>query len=182
MPRIPMLKPEEMDAEQRRVHDATLKATGRAGNGPSLAYVHAPELWEATNAVSAYFENRSSLSPAQIRIAALVTMRHWNADFPWAAQARMGLQAGLDAAAIDAINAKKKPALKSKEDEAVYAVAKEVIETGTLSDASFASAKSALGLRRLVDAAGVVAHFCGTAMMANLAGAQAPADAPSKLK
>jgi hypothetical protein len=57
-----------------------------------------------------------------------------------------------------------------------------MVETGNLSDATFTSAQSALGTRRLVDAVGLVGQFCKTAFMANLGGAVAPADAPSKLK
>ena len=182
MPRLPLLKREEMDAEQGRVYDNVLKTTGRVSGGPSIAYAYAPDLWETSNLASAYFDNRSSLSPAQLRIAALVTVRHWNSDFPWAAQARMALSAGVDAAAVEAINARQTPKLASKEDEAVYKVAKEMVETGNLSDSSFNAARGVLGERKLVDAVAAVGQFCKTAFMANLGGATAPADAPSKLK
>ena len=182
MSRIPLLKPEEMDSEQRRVYDHTLKTTGRAAGGPSIAYAYAPNLWEANNAVSAYFESKSTLSPVQLRIAALVTVRKWNSDFPWAAQARFALQGGLDASVVDAINNRERPSLANIEDQAIHDVAREMIDTGTLSDASFTAARDILGTRKLVDTVGAVGQFCKTAMMANLAGATAPADAPSKLK
>jgi len=73
MSRIPTLKPEQMDAEQRRVYEETLAKTGRASGGPSTGYAYAPLLWERNNAISAYLETKSSLSPAQLRIGALVT-------------------------------------------------------------------------------------------------------------
>lgn len=182
MSRIPLLKPEAMDAEQRRVYDETLAKTGRASGGPSIGYAYAPGLWEANNAVSAYLESKSSLSPAQLRIAALVTVRKWNSDFPWAAQARMGLAAGIDPKAVEAMNAKQKASFADADDQAVHDVARELIESGTLGDASFAAASAKLGTRRLVDLVGCVGQFTKTAMMANVAGAVAPADAPSKLK
>jgi 4-carboxymuconolactone decarboxylase len=182
MPRLPVLKREEMDAEQARVYDGVVKTTGRAGGGPSIAYAYAPGLWEAVNHVSAYFDHHSSLSPQQVRMIALVTVRHWNSAFPWAAQARFALQAGVPSEVVEAINAKQTPKLASKEDETLYGIAKEVLASGTLSDATFKAAQAMLGNRKLVDAVGLTAQFTKTAFMANLGGAEAPADAPSKLK
>ena len=182
MSRIPLLKPEAMDAEQKRVYEDVLAKTGRASGGPSIAYAYVPGLWEANNSVSAYLENKSALTKQQIRIAALVTVRHWNSDFPWAAQARMALEAGVDPAAVDAINNRRKASFANAEDQAVHDVAKEMVETGTLAQGTFDAAMTALGNRRLIETVGAVGQFCKTAMVANLAGATAPADAPSKLK
>ena len=182
MSRIPLLKPEQMDSEQRRVYEETLAKTGRASGGPSTGYAYTPLLWERNNAISAYLETKSSLSAAQLRIGALVTVRHWNSAFPWVAQARMGLTAGLDPLAVDAINSRQRPSFANPEDQAVHDAARELVETGNLSDATFASAHAVLGTRKLVDVVGCVGHFTKTAMMANVVGAEAPADAPSKLK
>jgi 4-carboxymuconolactone decarboxylase len=182
MSRIPLLKPEAMTAEQRRVYDATVASTGRASGGPSIGYAYSPGLWEVTNAVSAYFENRSALSKAQLRLAAMVTVRKWNSEFPWAAQARMALASGIDAKVVDAINNRERPTLANAEDQAVHDVAREIIDTGTLSPASFEAAHKILGTTKIVDTVGAVGQFCKTALVANLAGATAPDDAPSKLK
>ncbi len=182
MSRIPLLPPEKMTAEQSRVYRDVLAKTGRASGGPSIAYAYVPELWEANNAVSAYFENQSALTKAQVRIAALVTARKWNSDFPWSAQARMALDSGVAAEAVDAINNRQPARFASPEDQAVHDVAREVVESGTLAPASFDAAMKTLGNRRLIETVGVVGQFCKTAMVANLAGATAPADAPSKLK
>ena len=182
MPRIPLLTPEQMDAEQRRVYEETLAKTGRASGGPSTGYAYAPLLWERNNAISAYLETNSSLSAAQLRIVALVTVRHWNSAFPWVAQARMGLTADIDPQAVEAINSRQRPNFANAGDQAVHDAARELVQTGTLSDPGFASAHAALGTRRLVDLVGCVGHFTKTAMMANIVGAEAPADAPSKLK
>lgn len=181
MSRIPLLKPEAMDAEQKRVYEDVLAKTGRASGGPSIAYAYVPGLWEANNSVSAYLENKSALTKAQIRIAALVTVRKWNSEFPWSAQARMALDSGIPKEAVDAINNRQRPTFASAEDQAVHDVAREVVETGTLAPASFDAAMKILGNRRVIETVGAVGQFCKTAMIANLAGATAPADAPSKL-
>ena len=181
MTRIPALARDEMDEEQKRVHDDTAAQTGRVGRGPAVGYAYAPGMWETNNAATDYFENRCSLTLLQLRLVALLAARHWNAAYPWAAQARMALEAGLDRAVVDAVNARRRPDLASPEDSAVHDAARELLETGTLGDAGFEAARDAIGYRRLADLVGVIGHFCKTAMMANVVGAEAPADAPSHL-
>ena len=180
MSRMPVLSRDEMDAEQQRVHDAILGTTGRVGRGPSIGYAYAPGLWENNNEASDYFDD-CSLTTAQCRICALVTARHWNAEYPWQAQARGALAAGVDGAAIEAINNRRTPSFGDADDQLVHDLAAQLIKTGTLDDAGFKAAEDQLGYRRIADLVGVVSHFCKTAMMANVAGAEAPADAPSTL-
>ncbi len=54
--------------------------------------------------------------------------------------------------------------------------------TGTLSDDGFNSAEAAFGHRRLLEIVGAIGHFCTTALMANVVGAEPAMDAPSHLR
>ena len=182
MTRIPALTRDEMDEEQKRVHDDTVAQTGRVGRGPAVGYAYAPGMWETNNSATDYFENRCSLTLPQLRLVAPLVARRWNAPYPWAAQARMALESGLHRSVVDAVNAREKPSFDSREDEVLHDAARELLETGTLGDAGFAAAEQTLGYRRLADLVGVIGHFCKTAMMANVVGAEAPADWPSHLR
>ncbi len=182
MSRIPVLERDQMDAEQRRVHDAiSATTTGRVGHGPAIGFAYSPSLWECHNATSAH-QAKCSLTPVQVRIVSLMTVRHWDAAYPWSAQARSALNAGVDPAVIEAINAGEQPDFADSVDEMVHAVARELLKTGTLGDALFKAAEATLGYRRLADVVGVIGHFSETAMMANVAGAEPPADAVSKIR
>ena len=182
MSRIPVLERDDMDAEQQRVHDAISETTtGRVGRGPAIGFAYSPGLWECHNASSAHQAN-CSLTPVQVRILSLMTVRHWNAAYPWSAQAASALRAGVEASVIEAINAGAQPDFTDSADKMVHAVAAELLETGTLGDDLFKAAESTIGYRRLADAVGVISHFSGTAMMASVAGAEPPADAASKIK
>ena len=181
MTRIPALARDEMDKHQQRVYDETAAATGRVGRGPAIGYAHAPGMWEISNAAAYYFENLCSLTPLQVRLVALLAARHWNAAYPWAAQARMVLEAGLDRSVVDAVNARQQPDLASHKDRVVHDAARELLETGTLGAAGFDAAREAIGHGGLADLVGVIGHFCKTAMMANVVGAEAPAESPSRL-
>jgi hypothetical protein len=170
-----------MDAQQQKVYDETLATTGRIGRGPSVGYAYAPGLWRVHNASSAHLLD-CSLTPAQVRIVSLMTVRHWNAAFPWSAQAAMALSAGVDRTTIEAINAGEQPKFTDSADEMVHTVARELLATGSLEDDVFKAAESTIGYQRLADVVGVIGHFSTTAMMANVVGAEAPKDAPSYLK
>ena len=141
MTRIPALTRDEMDEEQKRVHDDTLAQTGRVGRGPAVGYAYAPGMWETNNSATDYFENRCSLTLPQLRLVALLVARRWNAAYPWAAQARMALESGLDRSVVDAVNAREKPGFDSREDEVLHDAAQELLATGTLGDAGFAAAR-----------------------------------------
>ncbi len=181
MTRIPVLNREKMNAEQQRVHDSIVATTGRVGRGPSVGYAYSPGVWELHNASSAHLLD-CSLTPAQVRIVALMTVRHWNAAYPWSAQAATALAAGVDSAVVEAINADRQPEFTDRADEVVHAVARELLATGSLGDDVFKTAESTIGYPRLADLVGAIGHFCTTAMMANVAGAEPSADAPSQLK
>ena len=181
MTRIPVLSRQEMTAKQRAVHDKVAADNARVGTGPAIGYAYSAEMWRLHTESSAHLLD-CALTPVQVRIVSLMTVRRWNAAYPWSAQARTALGAGLDPAVIDAINAGEQPAFGDDTDAAVHAAAGELLGTGTLSKAGFDSAVAALGYRRLVEIVGAIGHFCTTAMMANLVGATSPADAPSHLR
>ncbi len=181
MPRVRALSRDEMDAEQQKVYDETVATTGRVGKGPSVGYSYSPGLWRVHNASSAHLLD-CSLTQAQVRIVSLITARHWNAAYPWNAQAQRALAAGVQRSVLEAINAREQPKFTDRADEMVHAVARELLATGSLKDDSFKAAESALGYKRLTDVVGVIGHFTTTAMMANVVGAEAPADAALTLK
>jgi 4-carboxymuconolactone decarboxylase len=127
MSRIPVLKRDDMDTEQQRVHDAISETTtGRVGRGPAIGFAYSPGLWECHNATSAH-QATCSLTPVQVRILSLMTVRHWNAAYPWSAQAGSALNAGVDQPVIEAINAGAQPVFSDSADELIHAVARELI-------------------------------------------------------
>lgn len=181
MTRMPVLNRDEMDDDQQRVHDEILATTGRVGKGPAVGYAYSPGLWENHNASSAHL-NKCSLTQAQVRTVSLMTARHWNAAYPWSAQAGSALAAGIDPAVVEAMNAGQQPDFADSADQMVHAAARELLSSGTLGDEIFKQVQSTIGLRCLADIVGVIGHFCTTSMMANVAGAEPSADAPSRLK
>jgi 4-carboxymuconolactone decarboxylase len=175
------LSRDEMNADQQAVYDRIVGNNGRIGFGPAIGYAYSAEVWRLHNESSTHLLH-CALTPRQVRIVSLMTVRHWKAAYPWSAQARTALGAGLDPKVIEAINEGREPDFDDETDAAVHAAARELLATGNLSDAGFRAAEAALGYARLSELVHTIGHFCTTAMMANVVGAVPPADAVSRLK
>jgi len=181
MTRIPALSRDEMNPGQQAILDRIAGKNGRIGFGPAIGYAYSAEVWRLHNESSAHLLDCTLTGP-QVRIVSLMTVRHWKAAYPWSAQARTALGAGLDPAVVEAINDGRQPDFADATDAAVHAAARELLATGNLSENGFKAAETALGLTRLVELVHTIGHFTTTALMANVVGAQPAADAPSHLK
>ena len=179
MTRIPVLKRDQMEPDQQAVYDRIVGPDGDIGGGPYVGYAYSAEVWRLHDAASHHLLE-CSLTGAQVRIISLMTVRHWKAPYPWGAQAKRAVAAGLDLAIIEAINEGWTPDFDDALDAAVYEVTGELLATGTLSDAGFKAAEEVLGHKRMVEIAHTISHFCETGLMANLIGAKRAPDAPSE--
>ena len=181
MTRIPPQSRDEMDAGQQEILDRITGKGGRVGFGPAIGYAYSGDVWRLHNESSAHLLD-CTLTNVQVRIISLMTVRHWNAAYPWSAQSKTALGAGLDPAIVEAINDGAQPDFADETDAAVHAATGELLATGNLSDTGFKAAEAALGHKRMVELVHTIGHFCTTAMMANMVGCVPPDDAVSRLK
>ncbi len=181
MTRIPPLAREEMDEENGAIFDRIVGDGGRVGFGPAIGYAYSGPVWDFHNKSSSFLLD-CTLTNAQVRIISLLTVRHWKAAYPWSAQSKTAMNAGLSKEIVEAINEGKEPDFGNEDDLAVYRAARELLETGNLSDEGFAAAEAALGYKRMSELVHTIGHFCTTGLMANMCGCTPPDDAVSKLK
>ncbi len=179
MPRLAIIDRAAMNAEQGRVYDAAKQSGGPVG-GPYTAYIRLPKLFEAAQTTRACLGD-GPLSGRERQIAHLVIARHWNAKYPWFAQARASLAAGLEQSVIDAINARKTPDLTDTRERICFDVPREILTDKGLSDATYAAAEKALGVEHLVALVATVGSFSMTCMTTATFQVAAPADAPTPL-
>lgn len=179
MPRIKILDRTEMDAEQGRVYDAAKQSSGIVG-GPYYAYIRLPKLFEAAQGLRASLAE-GPLSRREQQIVNLVVARHFNARYPWFAQVRASLAAGISQAVIDAINARQAPDLPDAREQTCFAVARELLASKGLSDETYAAAEKTLGLKSLVAVTAVTGSFSMTCLTANTFGVDPPPEDPAPL-
>lgn len=179
MARITTIERSDMNAEQARVYDAA-KAVGSPLGGPYTAYIRIPKLFEAAQNQRGCLSS-GPLSRREQQVVNLTVARHWNARYPWFAQARASLAVGLEQAVIDAINARKAPNLSDAREKTCYLVAGELLANKELSDATYAAAEKTMGLESLVALVATTGSFSMTCMTANTFGIDPPADNPTPL-
>jgi 4-carboxymuconolactone decarboxylase len=179
MTRIAIIDRADMNAEQARVYDAAKQSSGIVG-GPYYAYIRLPKLFEACQNLRASMAS-GPLSRREQQIVNLVVARHWNARYPWFAQVRASLAAGIDQAVIDAINARETPSLADARERSCFVVAHELLANKGLADETYAAAEKAMGLESLVALVASTGSFSMTCMTANAFGIDPPAANPIPL-
>ena len=179
MARIPILDRADMNAEQARVYDAA-KATSGIVCGPYTAYIRLPKLFEACQNLRGSMA-AGPLTRREQQIVNLVVARHWNARYPWFAQARASLAVGIEKAVIDAINARDAPNLADARERTCFVVARELLANKGLSDETYAAAEKTMGLESLVALVASTGSFSMTCMTANSFKVEPPADNPNPL-
>jgi 4-carboxymuconolactone decarboxylase len=179
MARIAIIDRNGMDAEQGRVYDAA-KASGGPVGGPYYAYIRLPKLFEAAQNLRACLAS-GPLSKREQQILNLVIARHWNAKYPWFAQVRGALAAGIDQSIIDAINARKTPNLSDAREKTCFTVASELLANKGLSNETYAAAEKTMGLKDLVALVATTGSFSTTCITAATFQIDPPADNPTPL-
>ena len=180
MTRIAILKPEEMNAEQRAAIDAA-KANGKPYGGPFWAYIRNPKLMQTLHNLGDCIAD-STLSPREQQIVVLTVARFWNAKYPWAAQSRNGLKAGLKQAEIDAINSRAALPSENKRELLAQRIANELLTDKGLSAATYAAAEASFSSEELVALVARIGSFSMTCCTANAFDITPPDDAPAGLK
>ena len=180
MTRIKILDRSEMDAEQGRVHDEAKAANAPVG-GPYYAYIRLPKLFEAAQRLRAALA-KEPLSRREQQLVNLAVARHWNARYPWFAQVRASLTAGISQSVIDAITARMTPDLPDAREKACFTVASELLANKILSDKTYAAAEKTLGEKDLIALVATTGNFSTTCLVASAFEVDPPADNPTPLK
>jgi 4-carboxymuconolactone decarboxylase len=179
MTRIAIVERGQMNADQGRVYDAAKSAGGPVG-GPYYAYIRIPKLFEAAQHMRGCLGD-GPLSGRERQLINLVVARHWGAKYPWSAQVRASLKAGVTQAEVDAVNKRQDPKLADARENACYTVARELLANKGLSEATYKSAEKTLGTDDLVAAVAGTGSFSTTCLTTIAFDVSPPAENPTPL-
>ena len=165
--RVRDLTPEQMTPAQRRVAEAA--AAGKRGSVPAplRAWLHSPEMGDRAQRLGEFLRYDTSLGPALSELAILVTARFWTAQYEWHVHKREALKAGIDPAVINAIAARRAPALADPRAQAVHDYATALHERHEVPDAIHAAALAALGETGVVELVGLLGYYTLVSMTLN---------------
>lgn len=167
MPRITLPSPDQMDPDQRRVHDQII--SGRRGKiqGPLRAALHSAELAERWSSFGELLRYRTTLPPRLSELAILVTGRACQSPFEWYAHRLEAEKVGIEAHIIEALLAERWPEGVSDDDAAVLRYASELNRHKSVSDSTYAQALARFGERALVELTALIGYYTMVAMTLN---------------
>ncbi|BCB91859.1 carboxymuconolactone decarboxylase family protein [Phytohabitans suffuscus] len=171
MSRIPMLAPEDLDDDQRRVFEAITRGPrGGAGRtalvdgrgallGPFNAMVTAPAVGERLQALGAAVRYGTSLTGRSRELAILAVAAHHRSDFEWEVHARDGRAAGLTDTELGAVLAGDPARVADPTERVVLQATRAMLHSGDLTDEAYAEAVEALGETCLVELTTLVGYY-----------------------
>ncbi|MGW2282360.1 carboxymuconolactone decarboxylase family protein [Streptomyces sp. NPDC001770] len=164
--RLPVLRTEEMNEHQQELH---ARITARRGGvrGPFRVWLRSPGLCERVESLGAFVRFDSDLPKHLRELTLLMAARNWDAQYSWNAHVEAAIEAGVPAAAVDAIAERRTPEFDDEADTAFYTFCQEVLEKHFVSDETFAAAHQHFGSQGLVDAIGSLGNFTMLGMCLN---------------
>lgn len=181
--RFPTLSPEQMTDEQRGVVDAIQSGPRGSGlRGPFNALLRSPALCDLVQRVGAYVRFGTSLPGALNELAICMAGRKWGAQYEFYAHRRLGIDAGLNPAILDAIAAGRRPADMSNDEAIVYEFVTDLLSTGQVSDARYGAVIDRFQERGVMDLVGAVGYYSLVSMVLNVAQVPLPEGETPPLK
>jgi 4-carboxymuconolactone decarboxylase len=181
--RFPSLTPEQMTDEQRAVVDAIQSGPRGAGlRGPFNALVRSPVLCDLVQRVGAYVRFGTSLAAPLNELAICMAGRKWGAQYEFYAHRRLGIDAGLNPAVLDAVAEGRRPAAMSGDETIVYEFVTDLLSTGQVSQGPYSAALDRFGERGIMDLVGAVGYYSLVSMVLNVAQVPLPEGEAPPLK
>lgn len=164
MSRIPALDLAGLSPEQRRVHDAIVAGPRGKVAGPLAIWLESAELADRAQALGAFCRYGSSLPPRLSELAILIIGASWTAGYEWHSHAPLAIAAGVDPIAVEAIRTGRAVVLARPDEQAVYALARELLATHRVSDGTYRRAITYLGKKGVVELIGILGYYTLIAM------------------
>jgi 4-carboxymuconolactone decarboxylase len=142
--RFPILQPDQMNADQKKLLEALLAGPRGGGNtsseatqkmlrgGPFNAWMRSPDLGNRLQSVGEYIRYRTSLPLRLNEFAILITAREWTSQYEWHAHYPLAVKAGLDAKVADELALGKRPSAMTDDEAAVYEFCIQLHRRGSL--------------------------------------------------
>lgn len=184
--RLRPLRPDELDDEQRAVYDALADPPGRAGlasdgslHGPFDAMLRAPRSGAALQSVGAALRYGSVLPERVRELATLQVAAHHRSDFEWYAHASLAARAGLPAALLETVRTGGPVEPDDPAERAAAVAVTQLLTTGDVDDAAWASAVRCLGEAGAVELTTLVGYYGLLALQMRVLRVPLPPDAPA---
>ena len=173
MSRLPPVDPTTMSPEHREAYDEILRVRGHV-RGPFAIWLTSPELCRHALTLQDWFPKRAKLERRLLELMILVLARQATAQFAWFVHEPYALKLGVSQSVIEAIRERRTPNFERDDERLVYDLTRELDQTRTLSDHSYARGTAMLGDQAMVELVSAVGFYVMVAMTLNTFQAPVP--------
>lgn len=165
--RLKLLTDADMDDAQRALAAHMIASkTGRI-IGRMNAWLRCPANAKVAFGLGDYARHGTSHEKRISELVIVMTARHWSAQLEWCVHKVEALAAGLDPAIIDAIEDRTRPSFAQADEELVYDLISELLDTRQVSDAVYDRAIVLFGEAKLVELIAIFGHYNHVAAVLN---------------
>ena len=183
MPRIDPVSYDQLNEDQRQLWDQLV--SGRPGavhgdgklHGPLDIWLHAPGVGRTAAEMGVALHSEFALDKHLKELAIITVAAHWKAEYSWWAHSLFAGEQGLAAEVVEAIGSGREPHISADKDRVVYIASRQLVTSGTISDATFDECMSELGEEATVELAITCGFYCMVAFVQNVASLDLPANA-----
>ena len=181
--RFPELAPDALTDEQRAVAEAIQSGPRGSGlRGPFNALLRSPQLCDLVQRVGAYVRYASSIPAPLNELAICMAGRKWGAQYEFYAHRKLGIDAGLAPAILDAVAEGRRPGDMTADEAMVYDFVADLLGTGQVSDPRYRTVLDRFGERGVMDLVGAVGYYSLVSMVLNVAQVALPPGETPPLK
>ncbi|MBN6042205.1 carboxymuconolactone decarboxylase family protein [Amycolatopsis sp. 195334CR] len=175
MTRLPHLRPDDLDDDQRALYDA-ITGGPRAGGpvaltdtdgrlaGPFNAMLVAPAAGSALQRLGAAIRYETSLSARTRELSILAVASHWDSAFERHAHEPVALAAGLTEQQLAAVRAGTLPDGLDDTERAALRFVTALLRDGDADDETYAATVATLGERTVVELTTLVGYYATLAL------------------
>ena len=142
---------EDLNEEQKKVHDEIVKGPRGSVVGPLRIWLNNPKLAKVAQQVGAYARYGTSLDNSLSELAIITTGRVWSSKFEWEHHAPLAIKAGINEEYVNTIAQAKRPIFDNQIEQIVFDFAAESNILKNVKDDTFAIALEKLGQTRVID-------------------------------
>lgn len=172
--RLPPIKYDDLDSEQKRLHDVVTKTRSSGLGGPMSVLVRAPHVGEPADAMHNAFRLHTKLDRKVLELLILIVARRHGSEFAWEVHERLALKAGLEQHAIDAIRERRTPRFNDEKLETLYDIVRELLDTSGLCDTSYRRGLDAFGLDLMIEIVSATGFYSMVSLVLNTFDVKAP--------
>jgi len=128
-------------------------------SGPFNIWMRSPGLAECTTALSNFLRYRSSLPPRVQELVTLIVAQRNGAAYAWVNHLGYAAKSGLSADVIAALEKGQRPDFDEDTDDKVFDVTTELLDTRSVSDATYEAALSEFGETGVVELVSLIGFY-----------------------